>query len=167
VLGRIGFVARSGAQSIADSSTDRRNPQQPSSLPAAPAGETMPSAFTGDPFGYNKARRDWARQLNIDPYTTNPVLRPLLDNAAAASLAGSGLRRIKMSAMVPVGVKVDESLVIAAAVDYVYWDVIAAEFAQRKTLSGKRRVLLLAGNASPRATQDLERAGTMRTGLRP
>jgi len=155
VLGRIGFVARSGAQSIADSSTDRRNPQQPSSLPAAPAGETMPSAFTGDPFGYNKARRDWARQLNIDPYTTNPVLRPLLDNAAAASLAGSGLRRIKMSAMVPVGVKVDESL------------VIAAEFAQRKTLSGKRRVLLLAGNASPRATQDLERAGTMRTGLRP
>ncbi len=54
------------------------------------------------------------------------MLRPLLDNVAAASLAGSGLRRIKMSVMVPVGVKVEESLVIAAAVDYVYWDVIAA-----------------------------------------
>ena len=80
VLGRVGFLARSGAQSVADSTTSNRA-QTPSNLPRAPAGEAMPSAFTGDPFGYNKARRDWARQLNIDPYTSNPVLRPLLDNA--------------------------------------------------------------------------------------
>ncbi len=286
VLGRVGFFARSTAQSIADSSSDRNNPQQPSTLPAAPAGETMPSGFTGDPFGYNKARRDWARQLNIDPYTTNPVLRPLLDNAAAASFAGSfaintalgavsmpanmvvefdttvrdsvwnqpaldltrqnesqllalgvdarlardflrnrwftptvqtalvtalagmsdvagvqgviataaqmqgevrarflvesirmlravhdkegGLRRIRMSVMVPVGVKVDDSLVIAAAVDYVYWDAVAAEFSQRKNVSGKRRVLLLAGKSSERAAKELDKAGfTVKAGLRP
>lgn len=286
VLGRIGFVARSGAQSVADSSSDRSNPQEPSNLPAAPKGETMPSAFTGDPFGFNKARRDWARQLNIDPYTTNPVLRPLLDNAATASFAGSfaintalgavsmpvnlvvefdttvrdsvwnqpvvdltrqnesqllslgvdarlardflrnrwftpsvqtalvsnlmamrdvagvqgvvatasrmqgetrarflveslqmlravhekdgGLRRIKMSVMVPVGIKVDGTPVIAAAVDYVYWDKIAAEFAQRKEIGGSRRVLLLAGKASERSTKELEKAGfTVKAGLRP
>ena len=89
VLGRVGFLARSGAQSVADASADRNAVAVPSTLPPAPAGETMPSAFTGDPFGYNKARRDWARQLNIDPYTSNPVLRPLLDNASAASFAGS------------------------------------------------------------------------------
>lgn len=286
VLGRIGFLARSGAQSIADSSADRNSAQTPSNLPAAPQGETMPSAFTGDPFGYNKARRDWAKQLNIDPYTTNPVLRPLLDSAARASFAGSfaintafgavsmpanmvvefdntvrdsvwnqpvvdltrqnesqllalgvdgrmardflrnrwftpsvqtalvsnlmalrdvagvqgvvataarmqgetrarflvesiqmlravhekdgGLRRIRMSVMVPVGTKADGTPVVAAAVDYVYWDKVAAEFAQRKEVGGSRRVLLLAGKASVRATKELEAAAfTVRTGLRP
>ena len=252
----------------------------------APAGETIPSAFTGDPFGYNKARRDWARQLNIDPYTSNPVLRPLLDNASAASFAGSfaintaigavsmganlvvgfdtdvrdavwnqpavdlarqnesrllamgvsgrttrdflrnrwftpslqtalvvalgkmgsiagvesviqvasqvqgetyvrflvesvrmlgqyngkeaRLAKLRMSGMVPVGIADDGTLVIAAAIDYAWWDKAAAEFAQRKELKGKRRVLLIAGTASDRAKQEFAKAGwTLRTGLRP
>jgi len=282
VLGRVGFLARSGAQSVADSTS--ASPAV-SGVPSAPAGETMPSAFTGDPFGYNKARRDWARQLNIDPYTSNPVLRPLLDNASAASFAGSfaintaisavsmganlvvgfdtdvrdavwnqpavdlarqnesrllamgvsgrvtrdflrnrwftpslqtalvaalgktggiagaesviqvasqvqgetrvrflvesvrmlgqyhgkeaRLAKLRMSGMVPVGVADDGALVIAAAVDYVYWDKTAAEFAQRKELKGKRRVLLITGTASERAKQEFARVGwTLRAGLR-
>ncbi len=89
VLGRVGFLARSTAQSVSDASSDRNNVAAPSTLPAAPAGETIPSAFTSDPFGYNKARREWAQQLNVDPYTSNPVLRPLLDNVSRASFAGS------------------------------------------------------------------------------
>ena len=287
VLGRVGFLARSGAQSVADSSSDRNSaPAAPSTLPPAPAGESMPSAFTGDPFGYNKARRDWARQLNIDPYTSNPVLRPLLDNASAASFAGSfavntaigaasmgaslvvgfdtdvrdavwnqpavdlarqnearllamgvdgrttrdflrnrwftpslqtalvvalskmgniagvdsviriaaqvqgeahvrfviesvrmlgkfhakeaRLVKLKMSNMVPMGIEEDGTLVVAAAIDYVYWDQAAAEFAQRKALKGKRRVLLLAGIASDRAKHEFESAGwRIRDGQRP
>ena len=286
MLGRVGFLARSGAQSVADASADRNAAAVPSTLPPAPAGETMPSAFTGDPFGYNKARRDWARQLNIDPYTSNPVLRPLLDNASAASFAGSfainsaigavsmganlvvgfdtdvrdavwnqpavdlarqnesrllamgvsgrttrdflrnrwftpslqtalvaalanmgniagmesviqtasqvrgethvrffvesvrmlarfnekegPLVKLRMSNMVPVGVKEDGTLVAAAAIDYAYWDKAAAEFAQRKELKAKRRVLLVAGIASDRARQEFGKAGwTLRTGLRP
>ena len=246
----------------------------------------MPSAFTGDPFGYNKARRDWARQLNIDPYTSNPVLRPLLDNASAASFAGSfavntaigaasmgaslvvgfdtdvrdavwnqpavdlarqnesrllsmgvdprvtrdflrnrwftpslqtalvvalakmnniagvdsviriaaqvqgeahvrfvvesvrmlgrfnekqaHLAKIRMSNMVPIGVKDDATLVVAVAVDYVYWDKAAAEFTQRKDLRGKGNVLLVAGGASERAKQEIRKAGfTLYSGLRP
>jgi hypothetical protein len=284
VLGRVGFLARSTAQSVADS-TGGAAPAA-SALPAAPAGEAMPSAFTGDPFGYNKARRDWARQLNIDPYTSNPVLRPLLDNASAASFAGSfavntaigaasmgaslvvgfdtdvrdavwnqpavdlarqnearllgmgvsgrttrdflrnrwftpslqtalvialskmggvagvesvievasrvqgethvrflvesvrmlgqhhakapGFSELRMSGMVPVGIAADGTVVIAAAIDHAYWDANAAEFAQREELAGKRRVLLVTGTASPRAKQELERAGwTLRSGLRP
>jgi hypothetical protein len=283
VLGRIGFLARSGAQSIADS-TGSPSPAV-SGLPPAPAGEAMPSAFTGDPFGYNKARRDWARQLNIDPYTSNPVLRPLLDNASAASFAGSfalntaigavsmganlvvgfdtdvrdavwnqppvdlarqneaqlqalgvsgrttrdflrnrwftpslqtalvaalaklgnvpgvesviqvasqvqgetrvrflvesvrmlgtfhatdaPLATLRMSGMVPLGVAADGTLVAAAAVDYVYWDEAAAEFAQRVDLEAKRRFLLVAGAASARARQALEQTGwTLRSGIR-
>jgi len=110
VLGRAGFLARSGAQSVADST--RSASPAASGLPPAPEGETMPSAFTGDPFGYNKARRDWARQLNIDPYTSNPVLRPLLDNAAAASFAGSfaintAIGAVSMGANLVVGFDTD------------------------------------------------------------
>ena len=283
VLGRIGFLARSGAQSMADSTS--ASPIV-SGLPSAPAGETMPSAFTGDPFGYNKARRDWARQLNIDPYTSNPVLRPLLDNASAASFAGSfaintaisavsmganlvvgfdtdvrdavwnqpavdlarqnesrllamgvsgritrdflrnrwftpslqtalvialgkmdgiagvetviqvasqlqgetrvrfliesvrmlgqyhgkdgPLAKLRMSGMVPVGVTGNGTLVIAAAIDFVFWDKTAAEFALRKELKAKQRTLLVAGVASERAKQELAKSGwTLRTGLRP
>lgn len=35
------------------------------------------------------ARREWAKKLQTDPYTSNPVLRPLLDKAAAATFAGN------------------------------------------------------------------------------
>ncbi len=283
VLGRAGFLARSGAQSVVDS-TSGASPAA-SGLPPAPEGETMPSAFTGDPFGYNKARRDWARQLNIDPYTSNPVLRPLLDNAAAASFAGSfaintaigavsmganlvvgfdtdvrdavwnqppvdlarqnearllamgvsgrttrdflrnrwftpslqtalvlalsklgiisgaesliqvasqvqgetrvrflvesvrmlgefqkkeaGLTKLRMSGMVPVGIAGDGTLVVAAAIDYVYWSSDAAKFAQSKELRAKRRILLVAGTASDRAKQEFDTMGfTLRSGLR-
>jgi hypothetical protein len=284
VLGRVGFLARSGAQSVADSTSGAA--PAASGLPPAPAGEAMPSAFTGDPFGYNKARRDWARQLNIDPYTSNPVLRPLLDNASAASFAGSfavntaigavsmganlvvgfdtdvrdavwnqppvdlarqnesrllamgvsgrttrdflrnrwftpslqtalavamakmggiagaesviqvasrvqgethvrffvqsvrmlgqydgkeaRLTKLRMSGMVPVGVADDGTLVAAAAIDYAYWDKAAAEFAQRKELKAKRRVLLIAGAASEQARQAFGKKGwLLRSGLRP
>ena len=110
VLGRAGFLARSGAQSVVDGT--RSASPAASGLPPASAEETMPSAFTGDPFGYNKARRDWARQLNIDPYTSNPVLRPLLDNAAAASFAGSfaintAIGAVSMGANLVVGFDTD------------------------------------------------------------
>jgi hypothetical protein len=78
------------------------------------------------------------------------------------------ISELRMSGMVPLGVAGDGTLVIAAAIDHAYWDATAAEFAQREELAGKRRVLLIAGTASPRAKQELERAGwTLRGGLRP
>jgi hypothetical protein len=89
VLGRIGYLAKSGVESVADASSNQGTSSAQSAAVAAPAGESAPSSFNGDPFGYNKARREWAKKLNIDPYTSNPVLRPLLDKAAAASFAGS------------------------------------------------------------------------------
>ena len=92
ILGRIGRVAEMGANAVADKASDLSNgsAQSPAApAPAEVAGEPMPPRFIGDPFGYNKARREWAKKLDIDPYTTNPVLRPKLDQAAAASFAGS------------------------------------------------------------------------------
>ena len=110
VLGRVGFLARSGAQSVADST--RSTATTPTGYSQAPVGEVPPPAFNGDPFGYNKARRDWARQLNIDPYTSNPVLRPLLDNASTASFAGSfaintAISAVSMGANLVIGFDTD------------------------------------------------------------
>lgn len=54
----------------------------------AAAGEAPPPAYGNDPFGYNKARRQWAKSLRVDPYTSNPLLGGLLDEAATATFAG-------------------------------------------------------------------------------
>lgn len=88
VFDRIGFLAKTTVQSVSDAASDQGSAPTQRQPGPGPTG-AAPSAFTSDPFGYNKARRDWARKLNIDPYTSNPVLRPLLDKAAAASFAGS------------------------------------------------------------------------------
>lgn len=284
VLGRVGFLARSSAQTLVDSTS---NPGAVAAgLPPAAPGEVPPPAFNGDPFGYNKARRDWARQLNIDPYTSNPVLRPLLDNASAASFAGSfavntaigavsmganlvvgfdtdvrdavwnqppvdltrdnearlqaigvsgrttrdflrnrwftpsqqtafaialakmggianaeavvaiaaqvqgethvrflidsvrmlalydgkagRLTKLGMSNLVPFGVTEDGTVVVAAAIDYAYWDPAAADFAQRADFKAGRKVLLIAGNASQRAHEAFDaRRWQVRIAQRP
>jgi hypothetical protein len=79
----------------------------------------------------------------------------------------TGLVKLKMSGMVPIGFTSDGTLVAAAAIDYAYWDGTAGEFAQRKELRAKRKTLLVAGVASDRATQEFEKAGwTLRTGMR-
>lgn len=82
VLGRIGYSVRSGVQNAGDAITGSASPKPEQTATAA--GGDEPLSFTGDPFGYNYARREWAKKLGIDPYTTNPVLRPLLDDAASA-----------------------------------------------------------------------------------
>jgi hypothetical protein len=80
----------------------------------------------------------------------------------------SRLATLGMSGIVPVGFAGDGTLVISTAIDYAWWDKAAAEFAQRKDLKGKRRVLLVAGIASERAKQEFAKAGwTLHTGLRP
>jgi hypothetical protein len=89
VLGRIGYMAQSSAAYVGDKASDVAAPSEKTVGKPAPAGEPAPPSFIGDPLGYNKARREWALKLNIDPYTSNPVLRPLLDDAASASFAGN------------------------------------------------------------------------------
>ena len=72
-----------------------------------------------------------------------------------------------MSKLVPVGVTGKGTLVVAAAIDYLFWDESAAAFAQRKELGGKQRRLLVAGKLSTQATRELDKAGwTVKSGLR-
>jgi hypothetical protein len=84
VLGRVGYSIKSSAQNVGD-----RLVKPDEEKTATAPGRAEPPSFTGDPLGYNKARREWAKQLAIDPYTTNPVLRRLLDNVASATFAGN------------------------------------------------------------------------------
>ncbi len=89
VLGRVGQLAKSGVNYSVDKASDLSTSDSKTKPKVAPTGEPEPPSFTGDPLGYNRARREWAKKLNIDPYTSNPVLRTLLDNASSASFAGN------------------------------------------------------------------------------
>jgi hypothetical protein len=279
VMGRIGYLAQTGSNYVSDKTSDltSKDKSEKPKTKAAPAGEPEPPSFIGDPFGYNMARREWAKKLNIDPYTSNPVLRPLLDKAASATFAGNfavsltvgmvivpiqysyeldnmvrqsvwnqpaidiqkdseskllalgvegrtvrnllrnkwftptlqaalvarlealgkipgiesvvaaaaatqgetrarflleslailaghhqktgKLAKIRMSNLVPVGITADGGTVAAIAIDYATWDKDAAAFVQRKELASAKKTLLVAGKISPRARQEMEKAG--------
>ena len=116
--------------------------------PARSGGEDDAARVHGDPFGYNKARRDWARQLNIDPYTSNPVLRPLLDNASAASFAGSFAINTAIGA-----VSMGANLVVTFDTDVrdAVWNQPAVDLARQNESR------LLAMGVSGRTTRDFLR----------
>jgi hypothetical protein len=285
VLGRAGQLVKSGVDYSGDKASDLTGSGSKPQPKTALGGEPEPPSFTGDPLGYNKARREWSKKLNIDPYTSNPVLRTLLDDASAASFAGNfavnltlgavagpvqytysfdetmrdsvwnkpvldlekenqekllalgvagrtvrdllrnkwftptlqtalvarlavlgkmdgiesvvstaavtlgeararfllesvamlvtyhqkegRLAKIRMSNLVPSGVTADGAVIAALAIDYGVWSEDAAAFAQRKELAAASRTLLVAGNLSPRAKQELERIGwKIRMGIR-
>ncbi len=86
LVGSAGNVVRSGLERVTDGVTDLASDARNT---AGPGEEREAPSFISDPFGYNKARRQWARSLAIDPYTSNPLLRKLLDDAASATFAGS------------------------------------------------------------------------------
>ncbi len=46
--------------------------------------------------GYNKVLRGWAKNLQVDPYTTNPMLRKELESVAKASFAGGFTTKVAM-----------------------------------------------------------------------
>lgn len=50
-------------------------------------GTAQPGSIS-DPFGYNAARRDWAKKVKIDPYTSNAALSAKLGDVAQASFLG-------------------------------------------------------------------------------
>jgi len=281
VLSRIGYSVKSGVQNAGDAMTG--SSQKKGAAPGSgDAGQ--PPAFTDDPFGYNRARREWAKKLDIDPYTSNPVLRPLLDDAARATFAGNfavGLAvgavaaplgyaadfdatvkdsvwdqppgdlsksneeklaamkvpgdvvraflrnrwftptlqtalvaaldklngasgrdsvvraagaiagevparflvravallamqhrdtpvaQVRVRGIVPIGTAHDGTVVAAVAVDYLYWNQEAATFARAQEFAGAKRVLLVQGQASSRASDEFARAGwKVRAGLR-
>ncbi|MET0556876.1 MAG: hypothetical protein ABW221_27800 [Vicinamibacteria bacterium] len=85
---------RKGVHDAKDAKADAAARARGEEVPAAqgPAADATTGQKVGgvakDVFGWNGARRQWARQLRIDPYTTNPVLSEKLDDVAWAAFSG-------------------------------------------------------------------------------
>jgi hypothetical protein len=89
MVGRVGRVAGSAATRVGDSGADTGKKGIALQQVAPEKGTAEPRTFNSDPLGYNLARREWAKRLNVDPYTTNAALADKLGQAASASFAGS------------------------------------------------------------------------------
>ncbi|RLJ65207.1 hypothetical protein [Sulfurisoma sediminicola] len=86
LLDRLGITIRSTLERVGDGVSDIATAREST---VETSDESKPPSFTSDPFGYSKARRSWAKTVGVDPYSSNPVLQRLLDEAATASFAGS------------------------------------------------------------------------------
>ena len=125
VLSRIGYSVKSGVQNAGDALGGSSSGQKEQK---ALADAAEPPAFTDDPLGYNRARREWAKKLGIDPYTSNPVLRPLLDSAARATFAGNFAVGLAVGAVAaPLGYATDFQATVKDSV----WDQSPGDLAQK------------------------------------
>jgi hypothetical protein len=75
-----------------------------------------------DVSGMSKARREWARKLDVDPYTTNPALSKKLDDIGWAAYAGGFA-----VALAPVGTAVS----MATKANDLVWQMPPADLAKR------------------------------------
>ena len=71
-----------GVDSIKDSDDEDKDQNQTQEKSSG-AGEGVKEIS-----GYNKILRTWAKNLQVDPYTTNPMLKKELEGVAKASFAG-------------------------------------------------------------------------------
>jgi hypothetical protein len=134
---RVGRGAKTGYQKLGDMKEQEKQPAPPPSgpgarLPGEPeatgakggkitveeATLRMAGKVTADAFGYDDQRRRIARELGVDPYSTNPVLTQRLDDIASAAFAG-GLGISAFKAVVPAGMVISTTTTLSNWV----WDI--------------------------------------------
>ena len=125
---RVGRGAKTGVQKLNAAKAEQDAPAPPPPGPGArlpganPPGakqdvnitaEAARSAgrVTRDAFGYDERRRELAKQIGVDPYTTNPVLAKKLDDIAWAAFAG-GLGITALKTAVPASMIVSTSTML-------------------------------------------------------
>jgi hypothetical protein len=86
-----------GAEQVAAAATA---PSQSGEQQVASVSERV-GTITVDALGYEKERRDLAKSLGVDPYTTNPVLAKKLDDMARVMFSGRFVIQAAMSVLVP------------------------------------------------------------------
>jgi hypothetical protein len=72
--------------------------------------------ITADALGYEKERRDLAKGLQVDPYTTNVVLAKKLDDAAWVAFSGRFGIQTAISAFVPYSMAVSAITIVNTTV---------------------------------------------------
>ena len=82
--------------------------------------------------------------------------------------SGTRIASISTTGLVPVGRTAAGETIVAAAIDYAWWDARLDEFVRHPAFKGQKPLVLIAGRASPRAEQEFARRGwQLRTGLHP
>ena len=117
-------AAKTGVQTLGDvkqghkPGTETASGQDAGALELASAALKRLGQVTVDAFGYDEARRTLAKHLQVDPYTTNPVLTQKLDEVAWSSFTGSLGINVAVS-MIPGGTLLKSSHMVT---DWV-WDM--------------------------------------------
>jgi len=113
-FGRVGL----GAQRLKEAATE-------GSSASEKAGEvaTRNVQTTRDIFGYEQERRELAKKLHVDPYTTNPILAKQLDDFAVVAFRAHVGVTTTMSVFIPGSMAITATRVVSTWV----WDTPKAD----------------------------------------
>jgi hypothetical protein len=115
-FGRVGL----GAQKLAESATE---PEGASGSEKAGQFATTTGQATRDVLGYEQERRELAKRLHVDPYTTNPILSKQLDDFALVAFRAHVGVTISMSVFIPGSMAITATRVVSTWV----WDTPKAD----------------------------------------
>ena len=115
-FGRVGL----GAQRIKEAATEPE--QSPASEKAGAVAERSLQT-TRDVFGYEQERRELAKRLHVDPYTTNPILKQQLDDIALTAFRAHVGVTTTMSVFIPGSMAITATRVVSTWV----WDTPKAD----------------------------------------
>ncbi len=85
---RIRDTADSVSEEVEDLSSDDEDGESSSTSDTVDKGVEAATELGLKEVGYTRARREWARRLGVDPYTTNEILNEELDRVSWASAIG-------------------------------------------------------------------------------
>ena len=118
-FGRVG----AGAQQITQAATESdQSGGEHASTVTSRIGKTAK-----DVLGYEQEKRELAKELGVDPYTTNPVLAPLLDEIAQVAFTAHAGVNLAISAAVPGAMAITGVRMISSWV----WDTPRADLIVR------------------------------------
>jgi hypothetical protein len=115
-FGRVGH----GAQKIKQAATE---PAEASAGEKAGQVARRSGQATRDVFGYEQERRELAKRLHVDPYTTNPILSKQLDDIALTAFRAHVVVTTTMAVFIPGSVAITGTRIVSTWV----WDTPKAD----------------------------------------
>jgi hypothetical protein len=119
-FGRVGL----GAQRLHEAATE---PDESSASEKAGEFATRTGHATRDILGYEQERRELAKRLHVDPYTTNPILSKQLDEFAIVAFRAHVTVTTTMSVMIPGSIAITATKMVSNWV----WDTPKADLILR------------------------------------
>jgi hypothetical protein len=119
-FGRVGLAGQKLKQSVTE-------PEEASAGQKAGQFGTSAVQATRNVFGYEQERRELAKKLHVDPYTTNPVLSKQLDDFALTAFRAHVGVTTTMSVFIPGSMAITATRVVSSWV----WDTPKADLIVR------------------------------------